>query len=354
MKKIIVITIAAIFIVILLNSCEQSIKFKTEVYDNGLIITNCTGHKEDVIIPENIGNKKIIGIGRCAFQWKKSIKTIFIPDSVKSIGEGAFQECTSLISINIPDSVTSIERNTFRGCVSLTSINIPASVKKIGEFAFSGCSSLTEVYLPDSLLEIDLSTYDEWTSHKSMELPLTIKVKYKPLAIKGYVPLNNVSLPIPPGGIAKNPNGKLIFISKFNYDDLPHNNSIEYYLNYDILNEFEKITFPVFSEKYILNNLSEAEYIILVTSKQGKPITYSGESGYKTRYETSAIIDLYKLNASNDTFVKIKNLGIVESGHEGTIFSISGSNNVAYKKVSDKKIADLVISNLDAIKGKNN
>ena len=49
-----------------------------------------------------------------------------------SIGAEAFYNCKSLKSIVIPDSVKSIVENAFSGCESLTSIVIPGSAESIG------------------------------------------------------------------------------------------------------------------------------------------------------------------------------------------------------------------------------
>ena len=71
-----------------------------------------------------------------------NIKSIIIPDSVKSIGNWAFWNCESLKSIVIPDSVENIGSIGFTYCKSLKSVEIPDSVKKIGYRAFDNCESL--------------------------------------------------------------------------------------------------------------------------------------------------------------------------------------------------------------------
>ena len=71
-----------------------------------------------------------------AFECCKSLQSITIPNSVKSIGYGAFNWCESLQIVTIPNSVTSIEDYAFYGCESLQSITIPNSVTKIGNYAF--------------------------------------------------------------------------------------------------------------------------------------------------------------------------------------------------------------------------
>ena len=69
-----------------------------------------------------------------------------IPDGVTIIGKNAFAWCDSLRSITIPDGVTIIDRGAFQYCRSLTSITIPDSVTYISAEAFDGCDSLKAAY----------------------------------------------------------------------------------------------------------------------------------------------------------------------------------------------------------------
>ncbi len=122
-----------------------------------------------------------------AFYKCKSLTSVTIPNSVKSIGFSAFYGCNSLTSITLPfvgetkeetsnthfgyifgasnysynntrvptklKDVTitggaNIAGRAFYGCNSLTSVKIPNSVNSIGSSAFYGCNSLTSITLP--------------------------------------------------------------------------------------------------------------------------------------------------------------------------------------------------------------
>ena len=125
--------------------------------------------------PDLEGDIALLGgleqINKHAFDNRRGITSVTIPDSVTRIGEGAFEDCTSLASIAIPDGVTSIESYTFEDCTSLTSVTIPDSVTSIGEGAFERCTSLASVTIPDSVTSIGGCAFERCTSLASITIP---------------------------------------------------------------------------------------------------------------------------------------------------------------------------------------
>ena len=63
----------------------------------------------------------------------------------------------SITSVVIEDSVTNIHRYAFSDCDALESVTIGSGVRSIGRNAFWGCSSLKSLAIPDNV--IDLETY---------------------------------------------------------------------------------------------------------------------------------------------------------------------------------------------------
>ena len=106
-----------------------------------------------------------------AFYNNKSLTSVKLPKTLKTIGDRAFEGCSSLTSITIPGSVTSIPIQTFDGCSSLTSVTIPDGVTTIGSSAFNGCSSLTSVTIPDSVTEIYNYAFYGCSSLTSVTIP---------------------------------------------------------------------------------------------------------------------------------------------------------------------------------------
>ena len=103
----------------------------------------------DLIIPESIydpgtnASYTLTYIGELAFSECKTLKTVDIPGTVKSIGKMAFYN-TSATSVTLHAGLERIGNQVFyRG--QFTSITIPASVKNIENAAFLLCKSLSSV-----------------------------------------------------------------------------------------------------------------------------------------------------------------------------------------------------------------
>jgi len=104
-------------------------------YDPGVI--------EDIIIPSTYNGLPVTAIKAEGFNY--SVKSVKIPDSIKSIGHSAFRKNENLKSIDLPKSITGIGWGAFKYC-GLTSIDIPEKVKSIGNpQAFSGCVDLESI-----------------------------------------------------------------------------------------------------------------------------------------------------------------------------------------------------------------
>ena len=89
-----------------------------------------------------------------AFYKNSNIKTVTLPDTIKSIGESSFYECTSLTSVNIPKLITQIPDYAFVGCESLETVDIQgANIESIGCYGFGRCTKLATLDLSDCKLQ---------------------------------------------------------------------------------------------------------------------------------------------------------------------------------------------------------
>ena len=121
----------------------------------------------EIVIPDSV-----YAIGDNAFIRCTSLERVTLGKGVKYIGEHAFSECSALVSINIYEGVESIEGYTFNKCVKLTEISLPDSVRRLGPSAFAYCEALTSVRLPQGLSEIGAKAFYECKSLPEIALPL--------------------------------------------------------------------------------------------------------------------------------------------------------------------------------------
>lgn len=104
------------------NDCNAIINTDT----NQLIVGS-----NSTIIPEGVA-----GIGYYAFGGRL-IKSIMLPQSVKTIGRLAFSVCYNLEEVRLSEGLESIGGYSFQSCESLNKINIPSTVVSIEEGAFN-------------------------------------------------------------------------------------------------------------------------------------------------------------------------------------------------------------------------
>lgn len=167
--------------------------FEWSVLGDGTVsIDGYKGNDENVVIPAEIGGKRVTAIGDNSFQFSE-ITSITIPHGVTKMECCAFASCPSLASINIPDSVTAIGEMAFLDCTSLTSIDIPDGVTAINGCTFAGCTSLISITIPDSVTKICDNAFTNCTSLTSINLPVNVKICKN--ALFGCKSLASINLP---------------------------------------------------------------------------------------------------------------------------------------------------------------
>ena len=166
MKKIIALITVIVSFVLQLSSYAAVgdtgtyLNFKYKITsDTTVSITKYTGSEENVVVPQEIDTYTVNAIDDTAFQDKKVIKTIVLPDTIEKINNyNVFWYCTALQSINLPKSLTYLAAGAFSGCSSLEEIVIPDGITKLSK-TFRGCTSLKKVVIPDSVTSIDYDTF---------------------------------------------------------------------------------------------------------------------------------------------------------------------------------------------------
>lgn len=110
----------------------------------------------DLVIPETVSycgtTYTVTGLSTHNFMMGtfyncKTLMSVYVPNSVKTMGEYVFGYCSSLVSVHLPDSITSIPNMAFEGCTSLPSITIGRCVRNIFSDAFLHCYAISELHL---------------------------------------------------------------------------------------------------------------------------------------------------------------------------------------------------------------
>ena len=88
----------------------------------GVVILKYVGKGGDIVIPDSIEDFPIVS-GGCGFDNEnvKTLETLEVPNSVKSIGAGAFKNCENLITVIMPShKIRYGDDSVFVGCKKLS------------------------------------------------------------------------------------------------------------------------------------------------------------------------------------------------------------------------------------------
>eukprot|EP00579_Thalassiosira_antarctica_P025553 CAMPEP_0202028500 /NCGR_PEP_ID=MMETSP0905-20130828/63482_1 /ASSEMBLY_ACC=CAM_ASM_000554 /TAXON_ID=420261 /ORGANISM="Thalassiosira antarctica, Strain CCMP982" /LENGTH=427 /DNA_ID=CAMNT_0048592209 /DNA_START=267 /DNA_END=1550 /DNA_ORIENTATION=+ len=161
-------------------------------------------YKLGIIVPQHVEHVRVHHsvkfIPAFAFEGRRQLKDVVLPEGLRKIGEDAFNDCESLERINFPSTLTAIGYSAFGHCVSLREVKlrkgITSTLTAIDAFAFCGCVSLEEadlskvttigrsafgycrslewVNFPSTLTAIGDSAFDSCRSLERVSLPSTL------------------------------------------------------------------------------------------------------------------------------------------------------------------------------------
>ena len=132
-------------------------------------------------------DRKADEIPHDAFNNKKSLTSLVLPNKLKAIRTAAFSGCSFLTgSLLIPEGVTEIDKDAFYGCRSLNgTLSLPSTLKRIGDIVgytgywdgpFRGCQFVCELVLPDNLEIIGCGAFGDCPGlHGNIKLPSKLK-----------------------------------------------------------------------------------------------------------------------------------------------------------------------------------
>lgn len=177
----VMLTLAVVFSMSASAKTITSGDFIFETSSSGAMLTKYNGTAASVEIPSKVSGKSVTEIGAEAFWQNKTMTSVTIPSTVKTIGYAAFNECISLKKVVIPSSVTKLDDSVFWYCTALKTVIIPESVKTIGNDVFKGCNNLTAYTIAGSKGE----EYIKTLNHVKLgyRYAASIQLNYSTLAV---------------------------------------------------------------------------------------------------------------------------------------------------------------------------
>lgn len=179
--------------------------------DDTYSVAKCDVSQTDVVIPETYKGKSVVKIENGAFDDCKNVLSLVIPDSVteveinalnglrnlqkltapavalssvskiqkidtlvvtsgETIAENAVSGWDYLKSVTLPDTLKTIEYSGFAHCELLEQISLPEGLTSIGAYAFNNCALLKQIELPDSVESIGNYAFGECASLETVSL----------------------------------------------------------------------------------------------------------------------------------------------------------------------------------------
>lgn len=159
---------------------------KTAVYTDGVLYSGNWAVKLKTTA-ENINLRKgTVGLlDGClaAYFGSASLKTLFIPETVRVVPKNTFERCRNLVSINVNEnnsyytSIDGILYNKERTELlkvppksPVTDLNLPDAVTAISKSALSQCESLENVTIPPSVINIEKTVFTDCTNLKKINV----------------------------------------------------------------------------------------------------------------------------------------------------------------------------------------
>ena len=225
----IVAVVVMVCVVISYKDSDKANIFTARSNSEGLVITGIMKNAkvdDELIFPDTISGKKVVGISLYASEYAKlsksiekievktklekidskmfasfiNLKEIKLPDTIVTIEDGAFEYCTNLEKINIDelDNLKEIGENAlcntmwYKNQIAdkkflisnniLLGINtddkkieVPGGVKTIAKEAFASNDNITEIILPESVTNINAGAFSKMALLESVVLPLKLQ-----------------------------------------------------------------------------------------------------------------------------------------------------------------------------------
>lgn len=135
--------------------------------------------KDATYIVKKQNETKLNQLRRNLVKYKRNLKEVWFPNSMKMVPSGLFQDCKVLQRIVLPNCIKTIGNYAFYNS-GIKEIVIPSSVDSIGTHAFDNCPYLEKVRVEDSkkLLMWKGTQFDNCPSLQEIYLGRNSKFEY--------------------------------------------------------------------------------------------------------------------------------------------------------------------------------
>lgn len=145
------------------STVEDTVAKYKRLNDGTYEVVSLKTTEANVTIPDKVNGQAVTSIGFKAFENNKTIKTVTIPATVKTIKDRAFMNCSNLTEVKIADGTRELKKiydSAFCGCANLAAFEMPTSLETIEAFAFQFCLKLGITYIPKNVTTVGIDAFN--------------------------------------------------------------------------------------------------------------------------------------------------------------------------------------------------
>lgn len=144
-------------------------------------IEEVTNPNIEILATVNNVNVTVIGKGNLLSDHKKTVKSVKLPDTIKTIEKETFELFEELTTVVMSSSLETLGDYAFNRCLKLENVSLPDTLKSIGTGAFGNCRSITEVVIPNGVTSFGKNVFNGCVLLETLTTPFvgntTIKFK---------------------------------------------------------------------------------------------------------------------------------------------------------------------------------
>lgn len=123
-----------------------------------------------------------------------TLKTIFLPNTIRRIAAHAFVGLESVMHIVIPDGLQMVDMNAFAGCMGPYRLVLPDTVCYIGPYAFAAPSRYEQIRLPKTIRSISGNAFSNCNTLTSLRFAASVE-EIGACALSGCTMLASLTIP---------------------------------------------------------------------------------------------------------------------------------------------------------------